>query len=1012
MFAEGDVLKSIARERGVDDGGSDEEIRSRLFQALELEEVEVKVDEESNGEKVEYSLQILNSDSLKENNGTVILDGNVSISFSYGDEKPKTLSSSTLILDTENKKITALGNVVFIDGQKDAAIQEIKADVFTLLWEKGDFVISGGTTETTRKNSEEESVSFFTTGETLSYSSSGYMLYDKGYITSNPRDAYSSISASRIAILPGEDMFMSSMFFNIGRVPMFYLPFFFYPGSRILGNPVFGFSSSKGAFVNTTFELFGHYPGIEEADESSSFSSILKATGDQSSYVPKGFYYGEEENADISTQFLDSDSYLALFLDSFSGSDGVSLPKGGLHAALSGEFILFMGKLRIKVLDGIGYTSPVSKKNEKFRFYGENSVELSAFGFNLKLSYPFYSDQYVLRDFSSRLTGFSISPLLGEETNLPKDKSSISSFSRSLSGSWSLPSKYTGFYLSSFSLKNISFNETYKYNSSKDEFLISEIESPSLSFSLSGSLFDLKSIADTKEAKENESATEKEKIIDPLLGEKYKFSNDDSKSATKTPETNLKAGWSFSGDVLNEKTYSNGEEKGSLSSYVLSGKVNMDGVLGNILSIKNTLTPSYSLKNTKTVYSSYDGATVKENVSINNNLNITIPSLFLNYTLSLKLYSLDDVSETKIYDNGDNVESNSREETPFTWDKSSVKTHEIQFSKTFDSSFGKFSGKLSLVLPPLSLSITPSLSYSYNIFSSSFSWSFKEIDDVIKPQKSNLKFSLTGNYASLSVESQYGFDGFTGSYDPGKLRIYGSLSLYTKDKKYSIEEKVDYVPENSSGYSSWFNGLTTNIKLGALSSSIVYSSVGDNEIDLEKISLKTDIKSQSIQLWKGRIYASLSLKSSLNYLNRDKNRSSFSIEPQIIFSIAQFLDFQLSFVTENNSIGSYFIGDAFSVNKVIDDLKNSMDFFGEGRNNTSFILRSISLEAIHVMDDWNLNCKYSTEIVKSSVVGGSVYTLRPSFSVFLSWKTMPDLKVEENWRQVVGEDGTLIWEKV
>ena len=183
MFAEGDVLKSIARERGVDDGGSDEEIRSRLFQALELEEVEVKVDEESNGEKVEYSLQILNSDSLKENNGTVILDGNVSISFSYGDEKPKTLSSSTLILDTENKKITALGNVVFIDGQKDAAIQEIKADVFTLLWEKGDFVISGGTTETTRKNSEEESVSFFTTGETLSYSSSGCMLYDKGYIT-------------------------------------------------------------------------------------------------------------------------------------------------------------------------------------------------------------------------------------------------------------------------------------------------------------------------------------------------------------------------------------------------------------------------------------------------------------------------------------------------------------------------------------------------------------------------------------------------------------------------------------------------------------------------------------------------------------------------------------------------------------------------------------------------------------------------------------------------------------
>ena len=89
-----------------------------------------------------------------------------------------------------------------------------------------------------------------------------------------------------------------------------------------------------------------------------------------------------------------------------------------------------------------------------------------------------------------------------------------------------------------------------------------------------------------------------------------------------------------------------------------------------------------------------------------------------------------------------------------------------------------------------------------------------------------------------------------------------------------------------------------------------------------------------------------------------------------------------------------------------------MDFIGNGRYNTSFILRSISLEAVHVMDDWNLNCKYSTEIVKSTVVGGSVYTLQPSLSVFLSWKTMPDLKVEENWKQTAGADGTLTWERI
>ena len=1014
MFAEGEVLKSIARERGVDTSGSDDEIRSRIFEALGLEEVTLKVEEEEK-EESRYTLQINNADNLREVDGTMILEGNVSISFQYGEEKPKTLSSSSLILDTENKKITALGTVVFKDNSKDAAIQEINADVFSLLWEKGDFVISGGTTETERKNSEGESVSFYTTGETLSYSSSGYMLYDEGYITSNPKHAYSSISASRIAILPGEDMFLSSVFFNIGRVPIFYLPFFFYPGSRILGNPVFGFSSNKGAFVNTTFELFGNYPELEEVDESSSFSAILKSTDDQSSFVPKGFYYGAKEDEDSFSSWVSkTKSHLALLVDSYSGSNGTSLPKGGLHVALDGAINLFDGKLKIKFLDGIGYTSPVKKTNDKFRFYGDNSLELSTWGFNIKASFPFYSDQYVLRDFSSRLTGFSISPLLGEETTLPKDKSSISSFSRTLSGSWSLPGKYTGFFLSSLNLKNISFKETYNYNSSKDEFLVSEIVSPSLSFYLSGSLLDLKANTqkDTNAEKTEDKKEDNNETVDPLLGNKYSFTGAETKKETKNSKTYINLGWSFSGDILDNKSYSAGEEKGSGSSYVFSGKATLNTGVGDYLTVKDTLTPSYSLKNTKSIYSSYETNTRKENISVTNNLSLSIPYIYLTYNLSLKLYTLDDVSEEKVYNSGNVNENNKREETPFSWDKSSVKTHELQFSKSFDTTLGKFSGKVSFVLPPLSFAINPSISYAYNIFSSSFSWSFKEVDDNIQPQKSNLKFAINASNISASVESIYNFESFTGHFESNKLRLYGSLSLFTDNKKWSIEEKIDYVPENSVGEKNWFNYLSTNIKMDAISSSIVFSSIETNKIELERVTIKTDINSKSVQFWKGRVFLSFTLKSSLNYLNREKNRSSFTLEPQIKFSIAEFLDFKLSLITENRNIGSYFVGDKFSLSSLFEDFARSMDFFGDGRNNTSFILRSISMEAIHVMDDWNLNCKYSTEIVKSNVIGGSVYTLQPSLSIFLSWKTMPDLKVEENWRQVKGDDGSLVWERI
>lgn len=798
-------------------------------------------------------------------------------------------------------------------------------------------------------------------------------------------------------------------------MPIFYLPFFFYPGSRILGNPVFGFSSNKGAFVNTTFELFGNYPELEEVDESSSFSAILKSTDDQSSFVPKGFYYGAKEDEDSFSSWVSkTKSHLALLVDSYSGSNGTSLPKGGLHVALDGAINLFDGKLKIKFLDGIGYTSPVKKTNDKFRFYGDNSLELSTWGFNIKASFPFYSDQYVLRDFSSRLTGFSISPLLGEETTLPKDKSSISSFSRTLSGSWSLPGKYTGFFLSSLNLKNISFKETYNYNSSKDEFLVSEIVSPSLSFSLSGSLLDLKANTqkDTNAEKTEDKKEDNNETVDPLLGNKYSFTGAETKKETKNSKTYINLGWSFSGDILDNKSYSAGEEKGSGSSYVFSGKATLNTGVGDYLTVKDTLTPSYSLKNTKSIYSSYETNTRKENISVTNNLSLSIPYIYLTYNLSLKLYTLDDVSEEKVYNSGNVNENNKREETPFSWDKSSVKTHELQFSKSFDTTLGKFSGKVSFVLPPLSFAINPSISYAYNIFSSSFSWSFKEVDDNIQPQKSNLKFAINASNISASVESIYNFESFTGHFESKKLRLYGSLSLFTDNKKWSIEEKIDYVPENSVGEKNWFNYLSTNIKMDAISSSIVFSSIETNKIELERVTIKTDINSKSVQFWKGRVFLSFTLKSSLNYLNREKNRSSFTLEPQIKFSIAEFLDFKLSLITENRNIGSYFVGDKFSLSSLFEDFARSMDFFGDGRNNTSFILRSISMEAIHVMDDWNLNCKYSTEIVKSNVTGGSVYTLQPSLSIFLSWKTMPDLKVEENWRQVKGDDGSLVWERI
>ena len=59
--------------------------------------------------------------------------------------------------------------------------------------------------------------------------------------------------------------------------------------------------------------------------------------------------------------------------------------------------------------------------------------------------------------------------------------------------------------------------------------------------------------------------------------------------------------------------------------------------------------------------------------------------------------------------------------------------------------------------------------------------------------------------------------------------------------------------------------------MDAISSSIVFSSIETNKIELERVTIKTDINSKSVQFWKGRVFLSFTLKSSLNYLNRGIN---------------------------------------------------------------------------------------------------------------------------------------------
>ena len=230
FHADSESLRNMAALRGIDTSLSDDRIRNELYKAEGLEAVSEREDEEGT-----YSVLIEGADYLSSSQGVITLRGNASLSFSKGDDET-VMSSDEVVIDTSSSLIVALGNVNF-SSQGENNAQRIDADIVSFYWEKGNLVVENASTLNERKNSEGEDVNVYSVGERLTYFDNGSAIYEDGYIASSDDDPLSSISASRITMLPGSDMLIENAVLNIGRVPIFYFPFFFFPGSRIMPVP-------------------------------------------------------------------------------------------------------------------------------------------------------------------------------------------------------------------------------------------------------------------------------------------------------------------------------------------------------------------------------------------------------------------------------------------------------------------------------------------------------------------------------------------------------------------------------------------------------------------------------------------------------------------------------------------------------------------------------------------------------------------------------------------------------
>jgi len=995
-------LEQMASLRGLSvKGVSDELLRKRLLQFEGLPDT-VEPQESGSGEKRKdsYTLKVLQAWHLEKNgeNSLVTLLGSVSASFLLNNEpNERILSSNKMLIDVDNTLLSAMGGVTYRDASDKAAVQEMEGDVITLDWNNSSLSINEGMTRTKRKNSDDEEIEFFTTGGNITYDTKqGGIYFTDGYITNNRENAYSSITAQKLAMMDNGDMVMKNAYLSLGRIPILWVPYFLFPGSRMIGNPAIGQESERGWFVNTTFELYGSDPAITSSS-TSSFTRLLETDDTETVKIKDGPTYRKlkdgEELSPVEKWAKESGSFMSILGDSYQN--------GGLSMGVVTQNNLWGKKLSI-IADGrLAATADgsdsitTSSKYPKTRYMVEDTLKYTSEFANMTIQMPLYSDPKVKRTYANRFTSFSIDHLMGAEW--PTDYTSdVTSYTWKANLSLSLPSAWKSKLLDTLSVSSAQASAAYSwlFKDSTYAYRLSSVTVPDVTATMGGTIFDFsgETKADEQKKKTEEqvdSTAQRDEYADAMLKDAYR-ANTASSAGLSEKRRFAKLTYSLS-EKLNQTAKSvsntfNWDATHYLYS-LLKGNMVLDTVADPLFfTLKETISPSYTYTEdmTKDTWKTRDFNIISATVA-------SVPLLGLTYSLTEKMYSYTESTTTSAVTSVD--------ENAFKFTTSYVTTHQLVLSKTIPTARGTFTPSMTYILPPLTQSLTPAFVYKIGKFTFTDSFKFVQDDDGIL--KHNLITSIVafdGSVLDFTFKGTYQSDEYTASDPWGPFDSTGSVSL----SKWGVTlgGSYDYTTRSTNG-DYYFNALSSIVGYGPLKSTFTFIGPYDNLIKSTWVN-SVNITNYTLRWWKNRCTLKLNLSSSLSINFINKFATTFSITAGLQFSIAEFLDVKFSVTSGNNGFFTYYDNGEFSWNLMLADLARSFDLFGGGVRRTQFNMSKLSLELVHYMDDWTLNCKYTGSVVLSN----NKYSWVPVVAVYLQWKTIPELKVDQNWTK---KSGSTVW---
>jgi lipopolysaccharide assembly outer membrane protein LptD (OstA) len=304
--------------------------------------------------------------------------------------------------------MTATGGVEYRKESRDT-VETFRGESITVNLDTWAVVFMDGVSE---KSLPDDETSYRFAGTLITRGDEENTILTKATVTNAANDdAYWSLKASKIWLLPGSDWAVLFPVLKVGEIPVLWFPFFFYPSDELIFHPVLGTRSREGTFVQTTTYILGRPKAA-----ASSESSIIKILGNNADNekVREGIFLrstgrkSQDPNDTRLSVIFDGYTNLGIYL----GTE-LTLPRKGILSSLN--LSAGIGFTRnIYQVDG-DYTPYMGfdmsdEKNESrffketlpFRYRLNTNGGISGKAGTLSWAFPFYSDPFVDKDFMNR----------------------------------------------------------------------------------------------------------------------------------------------------------------------------------------------------------------------------------------------------------------------------------------------------------------------------------------------------------------------------------------------------------------------------------------------------------------------------------------------------------------------------------------------------------------------------------------------------------------------------------